>query len=76
MVASHGDSAPVPACQEAAQSGKGVAAMERSQQGGDAGTGVGPAAADRKGLESMETTIFTKLCSAEVFGGRSQEPTV
>lgn len=41
VVASHSDSAPVPACQEAAQSGKGVAAMERSQQGGDAGTGVG-----------------------------------
>lgn len=41
MVASHGDAAPVPACQEAAQSGKGLAAVERSQQGGDAGTGVG-----------------------------------
>lgn len=69
VVASYSDAAPVPACQEAAQSGKGVAAVERSQQGGDAGTGAGPAAADRKGLENMETTIFTKLCSAEAFGG-------
>lgn len=41
MVASHSDAAPVPAWQEAALSGKGVASMERSQQGGDAGTGVG-----------------------------------
>lgn len=30
---------------------------------------AGPAAADRKGLESMETSVFTKLCSAEVSGG-------
>lgn len=37
---------------------------------------AGPAAADRKGLEGMETTILTELCGAELFGGRSQELTV
>ncbi|XP_032863722.2 uncharacterized protein C1orf167 homolog isoform X2 [Tyto alba] len=37
---------------------------------------AGPAAADRKGLEGVETTTFAKLCGAEFLGGGSQEPTI
>ena len=37
---------------------------------------AGPAAADRKGLEGVETTTFAKLCGAEFFGGGSQEPAI
>ncbi|KAJ7412404.1 hypothetical protein WISP_96941 [Willisornis vidua] len=33
-----------------------------------------PAAADRKGLEGVETKVFAKPCGAEFFGGGSQEP--
>lgn len=50
--------------------------MEGSQQGGDTGSGVGPAAAYRKGLEGVETKIFAKLCGAESSEGGSQEPPV
>lgn len=41
MVASHCGAAPVPARQETALSGKGMASVEGSQQGGDTGSGVG-----------------------------------
>lgn len=37
---------------------------------------AGPAAADGKGLEGVETKILAKLCGAESFAGGSQEPPV
>lgn len=37
---------------------------------------AGRAAADRKGLESVETATSAKLCGAELPGGGSQEPPI